>query len=119
MVSRFLRMEITKHASEIPASFTLEKQLGNAWLMIPGENEYKVKIKFDHPFSLTVSDTRWHATQEIEWHDDESCTFTCTVSGLEEIVWWVLGMGPNCKVLEPKELVDRVSSLANEVAMRY
>lgn len=118
-LSRFLRMEITKHASEIPASFTLEKHLGNAWLMIPGEKEYEVKIKFDHPFSLTVSDTRWHTTQEIEWHDDESCTFTCTVSGLDEIVWWVLGMGPNCKVLEPKELVDRVSSLAKEIARRY
>ncbi len=118
-LNRFLRMEITKYASEIPASFTLENHLGNAWIMIPGEKEYEVKIKFDHPFSLTVSDTRWHTTQEIEWHDDESCTFTCTVSGLDEIVWWVLGMGPNCKVLEPKELVDRVSSLAKEIAERY
>ena len=118
-LSRFLRMEITTLSSETPSSFSLEKHLGNAWSMIPGEKEYKVSILFNKPFSLTISDTRWHATQEIVWHDDDSCTFTCTVSGLDEIVWWVLSMGPSCKVLEPKELKDRVVTLAKEISERY
>jgi proteasome accessory factor B len=118
-LSRFLRMDMTKHSSEVPASFSLEKHFGNSWIMIPGKKDYKVEIKFEHPFSLTVSDTRWHATQEIEWHNDDSCTFKCTVSGLDEIVWWVLSMGPNCKVLKPKELSERVVTLSKKITERY
>ncbi|MBT4584964.1 MAG: YafY family transcriptional regulator [Phycisphaerae bacterium] len=118
-LSRFLKMEITNHSTEVPPSFTLEKHLGNAWQMIPGPKDFEVEIKFDHPFSFTISDTQWHATQDIEWHDDESCTFRCTVSGLDEIVWWILGMGPSCKVIKPPELVDKVSSLTKEMAERY
>lgn len=118
-LNRFLHMELTNQNSEVPPSFTLEKHLGNAWNMIPGDQEYNVAIKFNAPFSLTVSETRWHPTQDIEWHEDDSCTFSCTVSGLDEIVWWVLGMGPSCKVIEPKELADRVANLACEIATRY
>ena len=39
--------------------------------------------------------------------------------GLDEIVWWVLGMGPSCVVKRPKELATRVKELAEQVAQRY
>ena len=41
------------------------------------------------------------------------------VSGLEEIVWWILSMGPHCKVIKPKALADRVRELANQTAAIY
>jgi predicted DNA-binding transcriptional regulator YafY len=87
--------------------------------MIPSDADFEVELLFETPFSQTVSDTRWHATQDIQWHDDESCTFTCTVSGLDEIVWWVLSMGPHCKVIKPQELANRVAELARSTAEIY
>ena len=36
-----------------------------------------------------------------------------------EIVWWVLSMGPYCKVIQPEELADRVAKLAQETAAVY
>ncbi len=118
-LSRFTAIEATNETCEPPASFSLDAHLGNAWNMIPGDRDWEVAIRFDPPFSSTISDTRWHATQEIEWHDDDACTFRCIVSGLDEIVWWVLSMGPNCQVLEPPELASRVAQLAADTADRY
>jgi predicted DNA-binding transcriptional regulator YafY len=118
-LSRFIAIEPTSEKYEIPNSFNLDKHLGNAWNMIPSDVDYEIELRFDPPFSQTVSDTRWHSTQEIIWNEDDSCTFTCTVSGLEEIVWWVLSMGPYCKVLKPQELASRVAKLAAETAAVY
>ncbi len=118
-LSRFLAIEPISSTYEIPASFNLDNHLGNAWNMIPGDADFEVELLFETPFSQTVSDTRWHATQDIQWHDDESCTFTCTVSGLDEIVWWVLSMGPHCKVIKPQELANRVAELARSTAEIY
>ncbi|MBC8309692.1 MAG: WYL domain-containing protein [Phycisphaerales bacterium] len=118
-LSRFLAIEPTTEKYEIPTTFNVDKHLGNAWNMIPGDQDYEVELNFETPFSQTVSDTRWHNTQEIKWHDDDSCTFTCTVSGLEEIVWWVLSMGPYCKVVKPELLAQRVEQLASDTAAMY
>ncbi len=118
-LSRFIAIEATKESYEIPSSFNLDNHLGNAWNMIPSDVDYEIELRFDPPFSQTVSDTRWHSTQEITWHDDDSCTFTCTVSGLEEIVWWVLSMGPYCKVIKPDVLAQRVAKLAKDTAEVY
>jgi predicted DNA-binding transcriptional regulator YafY len=118
-LSRFLAIEPTTLKYEIPPTFNLDKHLGNAWNMIPGEKDYNIELRFESPFSQTVSDTRWHTTQNIVWHDDDSCTFTCTVSGLDEIVWWVLSMGPHCRVIKPTELANRVASLAQNTAEIY
>lgn len=38
--------------------------------------------------------------------------FRCKVDGLDEIVWWILSMGPHCVVNKPPELADRVGELA-------
>jgi predicted DNA-binding transcriptional regulator YafY len=118
-INRFLRAARTHRTYEIPADFSLDRHLGNAWRMIRGGTDYDVAIRFNAAFAETVSDTRWHATQEIEHHEDGSCTFRCTVSGLDEIVWWVLSMGPNCTVLEPSELRDRVRDASARTAMLY
>ena len=118
-LSRFLAIDPTTLTYETPSSFNLDNHLGNAWNMIPGDTDYDVELRFNTPFSQTVSDTRWHSTQEIQWHDDDSCTFTCTVSGLDEIVWWVLSMGPHCIVNKPTELAERVASLAQRTAEMY
>jgi predicted DNA-binding transcriptional regulator YafY len=118
-LNRFLAIENTSLMFEAPTDFKLDNHLGNAWNMIRGDIDYDIKLHFKTPFSQTISDTRWHATQNIEWHDDDSCTFTCKVSGLSEIVWWVLSMGPSCKVISPKELADQVATYARETAELY
>lgn len=118
-LNRFSRLEATKEPYQIPRTFSLNKHLGNAWRMIRGKKSYDVKLSFDKDFAETISDTHWHATQQVTWNDDGSITFECKVDGLDEIVWWVLSMGPHCVVKKPKELAGQVKLLAENMVKNY
>jgi proteasome accessory factor B len=117
-LSRFSQIKPTDHPYAIPENFRVDDYFGRAWRMIKGPR-HEVTIRFDADFAETIADTHWHSTQETEWQDDGSLLFKVTVDGLDEIVWWVLGMGPHCRVIEPQELADRVKQLAADVVTRY
>jgi len=118
-LNRFSSVIPTDVGYEIPKSFSLKSYLGNAWRMIPGKTTYAVELHFDAAFAENIADTHWHDTQEIEWLEDRSILFRCKVSGLDEIVWWVLSMGPHCIVRRPPELARRVHALARAIASHY
>ena len=118
-LSRFVECSRTDERYAVPEDFSLDDHLGQAWRMIRGSERHDVVIDFDAAFAETISETRWHATQEIEFHNDGTITFRCSVDGLDEIVWWVLSMGPHAVVREPAELRERVAALARETAERY
>ncbi len=118
-LSRFAALRIGTTRYRIPRSFSLESHLGNAWGMIRGARDQRVEVRFDAAFAPTVSDTIWHRTQEVQEHPDGSCTLRFTVSGIDEISWWVLSMGPHCRVIRPKALAVRVRDLAAQTAKTY
>jgi predicted DNA-binding transcriptional regulator YafY len=118
-LSRFSQVTPTDKPYQIPDDFSMDERRGKAWRMIKGDTTYKIELHFDKDFAETVADTHWHATQVIEWQEDESILFRCEVDGLDEIVWWVLSMGPHCVVKEPPELVSRVKQLAGEIVSHY
>lgn len=118
-LNRFTSAALTDRRYSIPEDFSVDAHLGNAWRLIPGERDHEVQIEFDAEFAENIAETRWHPTQKVELHDDGSATFRCTVSGLDEIVWWVLSMGPHARVVNPPELARRVRELAEGVAALY
>jgi predicted DNA-binding transcriptional regulator YafY len=118
-LNRFTGIEQTDHAYTIPKNFSLIKHHGNAWRIIRGKKSFAVEIYFDPEFAETIAETQWHPTQEVVWDEDGSITFTCKVDGLEEIVWWVLSMGPHCTVKKPKELIAQVRELAAGIVTNY
>ncbi len=87
--------------------------------MIRGGETFDVLIEFDAEFAETIADTHWHATQKIRENADGTMTFRCKVDGLDEIVWWVLSMGPHCVVKKPVELATRVKTLAEQMVKLY
>lgn len=119
-LSRFTEVKLADQRYEIPRSFSVQRHLGNAWRMIRGSQTYDVELVFDAEFAETIADTLWHPTQQVVWHEDNSgMTFRCKVDGLDEIVWWVLSMGPHCVVRKPAELASRVRDLATTTAGLY
>lgn len=107
-LSRFTLVKPTDEPYEIPEGWSLQTHLGNAWRTIAGTPECAVRVRFDPVVAPTMADTIWHRTQQLDEHEDGSVTFSCTVAGLDEIVWWILGYGSHATVLEPPELVARV-----------
>jgi proteasome accessory factor B len=118
-LSRFTRLVTTGATFEVPRGWSLDKHLGNAWRMIRGKLRHHVEVSFDAEFGEGIAETRWHKTQETEELADGRVLFRCTVDGLDEIVWWILGMGPHCKVIGPPELVAKVRELAEQTAGQY
>lgn len=118
-LNRFAAIEPADARYDIPADFSVSQYLGNAWRMIPSDRSYDVVIDFDAAFAETIADTHWHDTQQIAWNEDGSMTFRCTVDGLDEIVWWVLSMGPHCTVRQPRELVEKVRQRAEAMVTMY
>ena len=118
-LNRFAQVQPTARKYAIPKGFTLDKYLGNAWRMIRGNTTYHVELCFAADFAETITDTAWHPTQAYEYQEDGSLKWTCTVDGLDEIVWWVLSMGAHCRVLQPPELVERVRTEAAHMLALY
>lgn len=118
-LSRFGRVELLKEEFEVPRNFSLEEHFGNAWVMVKGDRSWAVELMFSPGLAETISETRWHKTQEVEILESGELRFTCTVDGLDEIVWWVLSMGASCRVVKPVALQKRVREQAAKIAGLY
>jgi len=119
-VGRIRQLEPLDDAYEIPRSFSLERYLGNAWHLIPepGPDQYVV-VRFQPRVAKNVAEVRWHATQQAMFRDDGTMDFSVTVSGLEEISWWILGYGDQAEVLQPPALRQLIATHAARMCQCY
>jgi len=118
-LGRFQDLRPTGKTFKRPRRLTLEKHLGNAWRMMRGEKTYEVELKFSPLVGPNVAEVNWHKTQKIRWDDEGVVYFSCTVDGLDEVVWWVLGYGPEVEVLKPPELKRRIAEMARRMLHLY
>ena len=118
-LGRFKWLQPAGTRFETPRRLTLEKYFGNAWRMMRGEKAYEVHLKFSPLVGPNVAEVNWHRTQRLRWDEDGSVHFTATVDGLDEIVWWILGYGPEVEVLRPPELRQRVAEMAKRMLKLY
>lgn len=118
-LSRMEKATPTVQRFTMPQDFKLESFLGLAWRCVRGEPVYDVELVFDAAFADSIEETDWHHTQQTERLNDGRLKFTCQVAGLDEIVWWVLSMGPHCEVRKPLQLRDMVVSHARSMLALY
>lgn len=104
-LGRIRTLEPTTDHYEIPARFSLDRYLGNAWHLVrEPQSRADVVIRFQPKVASNVAEVAWHKTQSISWNPDGSLDFRVTVDGLSEIAWWILGYGDQAEVLAPAEL---------------
>jgi predicted DNA-binding transcriptional regulator YafY len=118
-LSRFTRCSSIDRPYLIPDDFSLDRHFGQAWRMVPSGNMHDIQLHFDAAFAETVADTHWHDSQEVQWNEDGSIEMRFRVDGLEEIVWWIMGYGPHCRVVGPVELIGRVRNLQKLATEQY
>ena len=92
-----------------------EEYFKSAFGIFAGGIAQKVKLEFSPKIAPFIKERGWHPTQKIVSRADGSIQFEMEVSITHEVVQWVLGFGPEAKVLEPmelrKQLLDRARSL--------
>ncbi|MEX2091910.1 MAG: WYL domain-containing protein, partial [Pirellulales bacterium] len=119
-LSRIASLETLTERFTVPQRFSIERHLRNAWLLIPGEGaDDRVIIRFKPLVAQNVGEVIWHKTQQLEFQQDGSLLFKAQVTGLGEIMWWVLGYGDQAEVLEPRELREMVAKRARNLATMY
>jgi predicted DNA-binding transcriptional regulator YafY len=108
-LARIKRLEATSQLFEMPRGWTIDRYLEHAWEIITRDAPpVKVVVDLSKDVAGNMLETQWHPSQQVTMRPDGSARFTARVSGFDEIVWWILSIGSNARVVEPKELRDRV-----------
>ena len=76
-------------------------------------------VRFRPLVARNVAEVLWHKTQQTAYLDDGSLDFRVTMSGLQEISWWILGYGDQAEVIAPAKLRRVVSQRAKNMAAIY
>jgi len=119
-VGRIVELEPLPDRFQVPKGFSIDRYLRNAWNMIPEPGrDQKVVIRFSPMVATNVAEVTWHKTQRVVFNDDGSIDFHVTVSGLNEISWWILGYGDQAEVLQPARLQEIVAARAKGVVEKY
>jgi proteasome accessory factor B len=119
-LSRIASLEMLQIKFSIPRGFSLERHMRNAWQLIPGDGaDDHVEIHFKPLVAQNVAEVLWHKTQQLEFQPDGSLHYKVCVSGLGEIMWWILGYGDQAEVIAPQELRKMVAQRAKNLAAMY
>ena len=119
-LSRIVALKPSRVKYSIPRTFSLEKHLGNAWNLIPNPGpDHHVVIRFQPLVAQNVAEVVWHKTQETDFLEDGCMEFRASVSGLDEIAWWVMGYGDQAEVLKPPKLRKLIARRVGQMQAIY
>lgn len=122
-LARILSAHPCERRFEAPQDFSLDEHLCGAWEFFRREGPagalHRVVIDFGPAVARNIQETFWHNSQSVDPLPDGGVRFTATVSGFEEILWWVLQAGSNAVVVEPAELRRLVREELDRARRRY
>jgi predicted DNA-binding transcriptional regulator YafY len=115
---RWLRIE-EKVRFRYPQDFNLQEWQARGWQLQSGGEPTEVVVRFAPKTAAWISGGQWHPTQHLEKNGDGSLLFRVTVSGWEEILYWILSFGPDVEVISPDGLRDAVIAAARKMTELY
>lgn len=114
---RAARLESDK-AKNVPEA-DLDDFLASSYGIFAGKPKGWAKLRFSPTAARWVAHEKWHSKQRGRFETDGSYNLEVPVGDDRELVMDILKYGPECRVLEPKELADKVAGLARETARIY
>jgi predicted DNA-binding transcriptional regulator YafY len=119
-LGRIVEIELLDDHYNIPRGFSVERFLRNAWHLIPEPGpDSNVLVRFGKMVAQNVAEVVWHKTQQLTFNKDGTLDFSATVSGLNEISWWILGYGDQAEVIQPPELRRLIAHRIDNLAKIY
>jgi proteasome accessory factor B len=118
-ICRIQHLSLTGDHFAIPASFSIDRYLRQAFNLTSGGAVYDVVIRFTPYQAQWIREHRWHPTQKIREYDDGSLTITLNVSALDAVKRWVMRYGAQAEVLEPQELRDMMKGEVRKMVKLY
>jgi proteasome accessory factor B len=119
-VGRIEKLEPLDERYRLPHGFSLQRYLRNAWHLIPEPGpDAEIVVRFQPLVAGNVAEVVWHPTQRLVWNADGSLDFHATVSGVQEVSWWVLGYGDQAEALAPAALRELIAQKSERMAAIY
>jgi predicted DNA-binding transcriptional regulator YafY len=104
---------------ELPDDFRVEDYFQGQFGVFRGLLPQKVVIDFDPRVAEFVRTRRVHPSQELSPLPDGGVRLVMKIGDLTELATWVLGFGETARVVEPRELVERVTRELEGALARY
>lgn len=117
-VSRIKEYEVLDEKFQRDKDFSIKQYMKDSLGIYKGD-KINIKLKISKPMSYIVNEKRWVENQDISWNEDESIIFEATMMGWTEIKSWILSMGKNAEVLEPKELAKEIQEELKAMTQIY
>ena len=114
-LSRIRDLKLLDENFKPPKDFSLKHYLENTVGIVYDEDKFNVKLEIDFPMSIKVKERIWVKNQEITLRDDNSILFKAEMTGLDDLVNWVLSMGSAVKVISPLVLKEKVRQEAEKI----
>lgn len=116
-IERIHRAELTDDAFVVRPDFSLKKLTEGFGIF--GEAARTIRIRFSQAVAHLVKERQWHTTQTIKSLKTGDVVLTMQTGGLDEITSWVLSWGENAQVLEPPELIEKVTARLTAAQKQY
>lgn len=78
-----------------------------------------IALEFSPPISTYVRERKWHHSQRLISKPNEKIELHMEVGMTPELIQWVLGFGPNVKVVSPSQLTDKIREQALKTIELY
>jgi predicted DNA-binding transcriptional regulator YafY len=93
----------------LPEGFSIDDYFQGQFGIWRGKDPKRVVIDFDAKVAEFVRTRRMHKSQELSNLPRGGVRMTMMIGDLTELATWVLGFGETARVVEPLELVERVT----------
>ena len=97
----------------------LDDYLATCYGIFAGKPKGWAKLRFSPTAARWVAHEKWHSKQRGRYEQDGGYILEVPFGDDRELVMDILKYGPECRVLEPKELAGKVAGLAKETASLY
>ncbi len=118
-LQRIIELSVTPEQFEPPDPGAVDASLRRAWGVIGDQEEVDVVLRFDRSVAQLVTETAWHASQQVTREPDGSVLWRGRVPGTIEIRRWILEWGAGVEVLEPPELRAEVAETLRAAVLKY
>lgn len=117
-VSRIKGLKITDEIYMRPHNFSLKEYLEQHWGIFRGEKT-KITVKFSKEVNSLITDTKWHANEEIKSLEDGSVLFNIYIDETDDIKKWIMSFGKEAEVIEPHGLREEIKQEIEEMFKKY
>ena len=97
----------------------LDRQLAAGYGIFAGSDVRWARLRFSSQRARWVALENWHPDQEGQWLSDGSYELRLPYSAEPELLMDILKYGPDCEVVEPIELRQRVVGLLEAAREKY